>query len=263
MLLNNRDLYGRVLLGALAIACVEASYVSALTVTPGRTEIRLSPGESHGAVLTVANEIKEELQVEVSKKDWFVLPENKDFKVDRWLQVRGPQKFTLKPGQSRTIPIKVTCPKGAQGELVGMVSFEYLTDNPGMITPMISVSTYLAIAGTEKVAGEIVELGVHRWREKLQAAVAIKSTGNVHLRPTGTLTLTDDKGKEVARFQVPVGEPAYPGQVRGYLGQGPDITLGSGHYTLNADLTYQDLHLTGSRGFSVASDGQIQMDKVK
>jgi len=247
------------LAGALGWSC-GVRPAQALTVSPGRTEIRLAPGEKMKMRLSAVNDSKEELQVTVSKKDWFVLDANKAWGVDQWMKINGPERFTLKPGQKREIPVTVTCPRGAQGELVGMASFLYQTLSPTMVTPVISVSIYLEVAGTEKVAGEITEVGVRRWQERLQAAVAVKATGTVHLRPTGEILLKDSDGRPVARFPVPEASPAYPGRVQGYLAQvPPDFTLAPGRYRAEAHLNYRDLALSAARDFVVSAKGQIQM----
>src|SRR4051794_37683840 len=120
----------------------------ALTVTPGRTQIRLSPGAGIKGTLTVTNETAQKVQVEISQKDWFVLPANEGKTITQWMKLKGPAYFWLKPGKTRTIDYKVTCPLDAQGELVGMVSFAYQPENPTMVTPMISVSVYVSAAGS-------------------------------------------------------------------------------------------------------------------
>jgi hypothetical protein len=232
-----------------------------LTITPGRTEIRLAPGATTKMVFTATNESSEKVQIALSKKDWFVLDANKALPVDKWLTLKGPTYFWLKPGETRLVPVKVKCPKNAQGELVGMVSFAYQGETVSMITSVISVSVYVAAIGTEKVAGTISEIAVRRYQSTLQVAVGVKSSGNVHLRPTGTMTLSDAAGKQVASIAIKQGDPAYPGRERGYFGEDSQLKLGPGHYHAKADLTYRDLTMTAADEFDVLKDGKIVMAK--
>src|SRR5437016_5403782 len=95
----------------LALFVNATSTVWALTVTPAHTEIRLTPGTTTQAVLNVSNEDKAEVQVDVSKKDWFIPEPNKGMTVERWLDVLGPARFYLKPGESRNVNVTVSCPK--------------------------------------------------------------------------------------------------------------------------------------------------------
>ncbi len=234
-----------------------------LAVFPGRTEVRLPPHEQKEIPITVTNDAQEKVHVSVSTKDWYVLEANraKQLNVDKWLKVKGAKTFTLKPGQTRKIRVFVISPKEAEGELVSMVSFLYKSDREAMLNPMISVSVYMEIAGTEKVAGEIYDIVVRTWKGKLQAALDLLSTGNVHLRPTGSIELIDSQGKTAATFPIQAGRPAYPGHHQAYFADIPaDSKLSSGRYTARAHLDYREVAFHAQRGFHVLKDGSIEMD---
>lgn len=241
-----------------------SSPAMALVITPARTEIHLAPGASTKAVLTVTNDDKVEVQVEVSKKDWFVLPANKALTVDKWLDVHGPSQFVLKPGKTRTVKVTVSCPKETDGELVGMVSFRYQTEHPSMVTPMISVSMYVIAVGHDKMEGSIKDIVVRRWQNTVVVTAAVQAGGNVHIRPSGRLIVTDSKGTELASLPIREGQPTYPGQEQLYGGQiPPNIQLPPGTYTAKADLGYQNLKFQGSRDFTILPSGELQMTPPK
>ena len=236
----------------------------ALVVTPPRTEVRLVPGASTPVELTATNDDKVEVQVDVSKKDWFIPAANKIWTVDRWLDVHGPAHFKLKPGQTQKIELTVSCPKEMMGEVVGMVSFVYQTDPPSTVTPMISVSMYVIAKGTEKLDGNVKDLIVRKWNGQAIVSAVIRSTGNVHLRPSGRLVVLDTKGNELASMPVAEGMPTYPETENIYGGQVPaNVAMPAGTYTAKADLKYQDVKLQGSRTFTVLPDGSIQMSPMK
>jgi hypothetical protein len=235
-----------------------------LTVTPGRTEARLMPGQDVDATIVATNDGKELLHVALSTKDWFVLEANKskNLGVDSWLEIKGDKTFDLAPGASRNILIHIKAPKTAEGELVAMVSFLYVSRADAMVTPIISVSVYNEIAGTEKVNGQIEDITLMKWKDQLQAAVMVKSTGNVHLRPTGTLTIFDAHAKEVAKLMINEAGPAYPGRSQGYFAQLiPDFKLAPGRYRAVADLAYRELTMKAERSLNVSQDGAVVMDK--
>lgn len=241
-----------------------ASQSWALIVTPARTEIHLVPGASTQAELNVTNDDKEELQVDVSKKDWFVPTVNKKWTVDKWLDVKGPDRFYLKPGESRKVSLTIRCPKELDGEVVAMTSFVYQTDHPSMVTPMISVSMYLIASGTEKVGGKVEDLLVRMYKGEPNITAKVKCTGNIHLRPSGRLVVVDARGAELGQIHIQEGQPTYPGAESLYYGSVPDgVKFPAGVYTARADLSYGDLKLQGSRDFTVLPDGQIQMNPIK
>jgi hypothetical protein len=233
-----------------------------LSVSPGRTEIRLSPSQKAAGQLMLLNEEQVPVHVALSTKDWFVLNANqaKKLTVDSWLKLQGSKEFDLKPGEQRQVKFRAHCPKDAEGELVGMISCLYTTHGPAMVTPMISVSVYLQVAGTEKRTGDIEQLAVRTWNHQFQVAASVVSTGNVHLRPTGTFRIMR-AGQEMASFLLKEGNPTYPGNRQGYFGDVPNgFHLDPGVYDLQADLMSGDLSLKKSRPFEVKSDGSIVMD---
>lgn len=236
----------------------------ALVVSPARTEIHLAPGAKMRVELTATNDDKVKVHVDVSKKDWFIPEANKIWTVGRWLDVRGPGNFDLKPGQSRKVDVDVTCPKDMSGEVVAMVSFTYKTDHQSMVTPMISVSMYLMAAGSETRSGEVEDIIVRRYQDQLSLSAKVKSTGNVHLRPSGRIVVLDTKGAEVAALPVAEGQPAYPGTVSLYAGSVPVTPkLVPGTYIAKVELTYQDVKLQSTKEFTVLPDGQVQMGPIK
>jgi hypothetical protein len=142
-----------------------------------------------------------------------------------------------------------------------MVSFMYTTGPAAMVTPMISVSTYLEIVGTEKMSGVIDHLAVRTWNDQIQAAASLKATGNVHLRPTGTIQIKKENGEEIGRWPIKEAGPAYPNRSQGYFASVPEnLKLEPGAYRMRADFEYRDRKFDAERGFTVLPDKQIKMD---
>jgi hypothetical protein len=236
----------------------------ALVVSPARTEVHLVPGTSLPVELVVTNDDKEEVQVDVSRKDWFIPEANKAWTVDRWLDVHGPPQFSLRPGQTQKVGLTLSCPEGISGEVVGMVSFVYRTAHPSTVTPMISVSMYVIAKGLEKMDGLVKDMTVRTWHDQVYVSALVRSTGNVHLRPSGRLVVEDAQDKELAAIPVAEGTPTYPGTENIYGGPVPaNVKLPPGTYQAKADLQYQDLKLGATRTFTVLQDGQIQMSPMK
>jgi hypothetical protein len=249
---------------ALFIAsAVSAPHAWALSVTPPRTEVRLAAGAETTAILTVTNPEAEAYDVELSEKPWFNYPDNKQIQVEDWLHLPGTKRFRLKPGKSRHVKITIACPKEAVGELMGMVSFTYQGMQPSMITPMISTAIYLEVMGTERNAGEVVALGAGTRNGRFQVGAQIKATGNVRIRPAGTVQLLNDQGQTVSSYTITEGNPIFPGTLRDYPASGPDSAPAAGHYTLSAEIHSGTLELKAEQGILVKPNGDVEIDRKK
>jgi hypothetical protein len=242
---------------------VPAPALWAISVSPPRTEVSLAPGAVAKAVMTVTNPHAEAYDVELSEKPWFIYPDNKQIHVEDWLILPGQKQFRLKPGKSREVAITIRCPKEAVGELMGMVSFTYQGLQPSMITPMISTAVYLEVKGTERNAGEIVAIGAGTRNSRFQVGAQIKDTGNVRLRPTGTILLTDDQGKTVASYTITETTPIFPGVAKDCLASGPDNPPPAGHYRLSANIQSGTFAVQAERGLLVKANGDVEMDAPK
>jgi hypothetical protein len=243
----------------LALGGLKEAY--ALSITPGRTEVHLMPGQTTDMVFVVKNDHPEKLNIDVSVKNWFLYKANSAVNIEQWLKIHGKTSFTLKPGKERKVPVTISCPPKAEGVMVGMTSFTFRTEAPGMITPRISASIYLSVDGTQHAAGDIKQLAARIWQKTLTVGAEVRDTGNVHLRPSGTMTVLDDKGGEAALFRVSEGDPVYPGQIRSYSGirQGEVKLLAPGHYVLKAHLMSGDVVMTSERAFQIFEGDKIQM----
>jgi hypothetical protein len=245
------------------LLAASAPPVWALSVAPARTEVRLAPGAVTKAVITVTNPHAEAYDVELSEKPWFDYPDNKQIRVEDWLHLPGTKRFRLKPGKSRDVEITIACPKDAVGELMGMVSFTYKGMQPSMITPMISTAVYLDVIGTERIAGEIMALGAGTRNGRFQVGAQIKATGNVRLRPSGTVRLLNDQWQPVFVYTLVEGNPIFPGTVRDYPASGPDAPPATGHYSLSAEIHSGSLELKADQGIFVKPNGDVEMDRKK
>lgn len=250
---------GLLLAGVLLGSAMAAS--QALTITPARTEVLLAPGQSMKSRFEVLNETHRPVRVELTQKDWFVLPQNGGIASEQWLKLKGKKSFRLNPGERRQVPMKIRCPEGAQGDLVAMASFAYQGDEPSPIQPMISVSVYLTVAGTEKREGEIRQLLIAKKGDAWRLGAVVGSTGNVHLRPSGRIQLRDAQGRALLDASIKSGEPVYPGEERKFSTDLVTQSLAPGRYTASAEFESKDWKAALQRDVMVRPDGELEMDK--
>lgn len=211
----------------------------ALQVTPALHYFTLKPGEKTKGSYMVRNETEEEVLVTPETKEWFVLPENKEqgFTIEKWLSVKSTS-FVLKPGESKQVHFQVNVPKGAVGELMGMVSY-LMEGEEKVIKKRFSLAVYVGIAGSEKPASEIPAVMVDVSSSTLMAGFIFHNTGNVHLRPEAMMEISNEKGTPVANVSIRRTSPTYPGQKIPYSGSINNFTLPPGQYS--ARITGEDV----------------------
>jgi hypothetical protein len=137
------------------------------------------------------------------------------------------------------------------------VAYQGMT--PSMVTPMISTAVYLEVKGTERNLGDVLSISASAPNGHFQVGIRIKATGNIRLRPTGTIRLLSAEGQVVSLYTVPETSPLFPGTIRDYLGNGPDKVPPAGNYKLSADLRSGAMELVSDQEFVVKANGDIEM----
>ncbi|MCX5782621.1 MAG: hypothetical protein NT145_07995 [Elusimicrobia bacterium] len=200
-----------------------------LTITPSRAEVSLKNGESANATYNVRNDYVTPVDIEITTKDWFILPENKDkgINVTKWLSVSS-KTFHLNPGENRDLNYKVEVSSSAQGSMVGMISFLTSSGVNQGISLVISVPVFVTVLGTEKKDWDIENLKISLNGRKLQVSCDVKNTGNIHLRPAGFIEVMSGKRK-VLNFNFMESRPIYPGSSRTVLANSSS-EIGAGNY---------------------------------
>ncbi len=178
----------------------------ALTVTPVRIEISGNPGQTVQHDITLINETKAlqvyytsyanfEAQGE-SGNPAFVEPKDD---IGTWMSTDS--SIALKPGQSKTVTVKIEIPKDAEpGGHFGAVFFGTLPNNTGSssvgIGAKIGALVLLSVNGDIKEAGGLLDFSTidHSTFYKtlpISFIYRFKNDGNDYVKPTGTITMHD------------------------------------------------------------------------
>lgn len=198
--------------GILALSINQAS-AYCFNISPNRMEISLYGGREYEGFITVKNTEDRELHMSVRIEDWARGVEGKPKSPDNsfgWLQI-NPVGFELKAGNAQKVSYKIVVPKGRKGELNAMIFIEgkpaEVKEGSIGINTSIGVPIYVMIKGTEKYRAELEDLLVSK-NSPLELAVKIKNSGNVHIRPAGSIEIKNRKGEAV--FICPLNEYNYP-----------------------------------------------------
>jgi hypothetical protein len=192
-----------------ALAAADAGHC--LNVSPGKIELSLASSEVYEGALVVNNTDGKDMKVNIRPEDWFKavegLPKERPAGF-AWLDIT-PSGFELGPRQVKEAAYRVSVPKEASGELNGMIFVEArparAQEGSIGINTSIGIPIYVVIKGTERYRAEIKGLRVAS-ESPLALAVTIGNSGNVHIRPRGTVKISDKKTKIV----LPLNEYNYP-----------------------------------------------------
>ena len=235
-------------IGVILIMIFCVSNASALIAGPARFEVRLPAGERAGISYYAQNDASEPIHVTIAPDNWY--QDSYDYqgvKAAEWIKAE-PREFDLAPKEIRKVLITIKIPKKAKGELVGQIFFcSAPAGTPdaaaGNIQAKLGVILYAAVKDTEKVNAEIHNIDISNLtvdgKERLSVGVVVGNTGNVHVRPAaGDVLVSDEKGVEVNRLNLPTDASVVPGQEVTYTAQWDKPVLTEGKYKASASLKY-------------------------
>ena len=187
----------------LSILCITVgvfipSWVHALTFTPDRIDSNVVPGVSHVQELTLFNETGEPITVSLTSTPLEILDAaagiatfpNHAQSLD-WLTVT-PGQFVLEPGEKRTVVVTMLVPDDASGSLIA-----------GITGPFVFVEVDADSSTREGTIESVTPIGGSLLsRLPVTLEVSFANTGNVHLRPVGTLEVRNLFGKLVAQESI-------------------------------------------------------------
>jgi hypothetical protein len=217
--------------GMLAGSMLILSTVFALEVAPTIQLLTVKEGQETPLKFTLLNNQDKDLTITPTCKDWRVLEQNKAFSANDWM-IFPTEKFTLPKGQSQVFNVKILPPKGATGELIGMMSFEIDDGSESMVHSMMSQAVYVLIKGTEKFTPDISNLTVETSTAGTNVSFTCINSGNIHLRLSGSVQVFNKDEKLLIDEPISTGGPFYPGMGFNFKRTIGDRILKEGTYKL-------------------------------
>jgi len=227
----------------------------ALSLDPAIMEIDLTAGEKTVAVIELENDTTEELTLETEVVNFTAETDTGDpiFDFDAtptgiatWTEVEsGP--ITLQPGTTEDINVTFDTPAGATagGHYVA-VFFNQTTpaDEAGQVNIESKIGTlFLAtVAGSYTETGKVASFSADKTNYTegpVAFSLRYQNTGDVHLKPTGSVAITSMFGKTVKTIEVNSQKGAVlPGNIRKFdVASWQDIGNAFGKYTAKVTLT--------------------------
>lgn len=212
------------------------SPAQALTLIPPSLEVDLTPGNVYTDSIKLFNETDHDVTLYTEITNFTASEDGSKPKyefgleltdVATWIQIEsGP--IVLAPKERKDVTFNIDVP--ADAEAGGHYAIIFFSDNPPQKqeSGRIQIGSKIGTLILSNVAGEINEAGSiqtftatgdHAWYSRLPVsfAMAFQNTGNVHLRPAGTVAITNTFGKTVATLDMNAdGSATLPNSTRTY-----------------------------------------------
>lgn len=212
-------------LGALAMTLLISSSVLAVEVEPMRVEKTIPLRQPAQEQLTVTNPRDQAVGVQISAGPYrSPQPELNVPSAESWLHFE-PARFTLAPGASTTVRIRIEPPEAVANDTAGEYLAAILVDQlpaeeskPAegsrlSIVPRLALPVYLQMEGRQRVQVELADVSLKSIQgmaqsgappqdfggapELLRIDTALRNRGSVHVRLTGTYALFRESGEMV------------------------------------------------------------------
>lgn len=191
-------------------APVLAAETLSTTVIPPRLELEALPGATVQETLRVRNETDTDQAFLVAVTDFIVsdnqgtpLPVNETvsgrWSLASWITV-SPKQVLVPAGQTAAVDLVISLPQNAlAGGHYAMVTYSPVTDSQlngsgAAINPQVGSLVYLKVIGDVTEAVNLKEFKVDQFFKHYgptRIAAEIENLGDIHVRPSGKLTVTN------------------------------------------------------------------------
>jgi len=251
---------------------VSAESGQAFSISPPVVELKANRGDEANITIKLTNLSSGPLSIAVETNDFGAKNETgepniifddsgKDsiYTLKDWVVI--PNDFTIQSKETRSVTFPITIPANAEpGGHYGVIRFTGTTAGGDSQQVALSASigslVLLQVNGTITTSASIedfytanADFSKNSFFESspLQVVSRIKNTGNVHIKPTGTVEITDMFGKKISTIRMngdPNDEKNRPGSIlpqsiRRFNSELKDMQL-FGRYTATMKLTYGD-----------------------
>lgn len=237
---------------------INITETEAISVVPGRIEIVIPAGESYEGEFIITNTENEPVRAVVSPAASIG---NEEIDSSKWIKL-SVKEAKIAPKGSVKVKYKVVVPKGVKGEYMPTVTFR---EEPVLREPMayaqIRMPIYLIIRGTEVYKGKLESVKIVS-AKPLIVSIIVRNDGNIHTRPSGTLTIKQLSATVASLNINDSGGPVFSGGIGDVGGKFTEVNIASGTYIAELELQFSPGIMFNKKvSFEVNDKSEVKMLK--
>jgi hypothetical protein len=203
-----------------------------VTIVPPSFELYGNPGDSLTERIKVRNDSDAEMRYSLLVEDFKAVGEeggvglidddqsNSTYSLAKWV-FPEPKSFTLAAGQEKEISFSINIPKNAEpggkyGSILVKIGEEGKVQSGASVSSRVGSLILLRVSGNVKEEASVASFKTDKgYYEKgpISFMLRVKNTGNNHIRPKGTIVVSNIFGQKVAQIDLN-GKNVLPGAIR-------------------------------------------------
>jgi len=240
-----------------------------ITIIPPKFELFANPGDQISETIRVRNDSVTPATYNILIEDFtstgeegqVVLEEDgsdQQYSLAKWI-LTDAADIALQPGEEKPISFTISVPKNAEpGGHYASILFQAGSEavaGGAAVTQRVGALVLLRVSGnvTENAVVETFEAPTYSQTTPINISLRLKNNGNTHIRPKGTIIITDMFGKKIDELPLN-GQNVLPGVTRKMDTEWnhPNVL---GYYTATLVATYgqQNLPITSATKYLVVN----------
>lgn len=267
MMKKSRKIFASLLVSLIAVAIVTPVYaqingnrpIQGLSIAPFILERQMDKGQTLNESIEVTNTTNKALPVDISIKDFapqgdngqqtFYNPGEGDptYSLSKWITINNSPKLVLRAGEKTQVNFTLTAPQDADnGGHYGAVIFSFsgAPSSGSAVEVSQQIGAIILVKlGKSTEDGTINKFSTSHFLYQYPPVTFLtrfRDNGNVHVKPRGSITITNMFGKKIGTTLVNQnGGNVLPNSERVFESLW-DERFAFGHYTAKVELVYGD-----------------------
>ena len=227
-----------------------------IAVSPQSIDIAINPGQATTNIFRLTNDSEQPIIVKPTPKNFIpkgnegaieIAEEDTPYSLANWIQVTPSGDTTVEPGQTADFEVVISVPENADpGGHFGSVVFQTIPqqrqDSAAAVSQEVATVILVRVPGdvTEELAIKSVKAfgsPIFASNTPITIEAVVENFGNVHLKPTGTVSVTNVFGKQVDNMEIESNN-VIPGAERKMNAAWEDPGFRFGPYTARITMVY-------------------------